>query len=231
VSARDPAAALVPAALPHGHAAAAALPEPALPRRRVVPTGSRAWLRLCALLGALALLGFMLPTALLDGQPGRWLGQPWRLWTAAWVHWTPLHLAANVAGLMVVALYGCAAEVRSRDALAWLLAWPLTHLALAWWAAPAPAHYGGLSGVLHAGVAVASTALLARRGWPRAVGAAVGAALLLKLGTESRWWPWADGPGALVLDVAVAPQAHAAGVAAGLLCALVVGIAAANRPH
>lgn len=191
-----------------------------------VPAGRRAWLALAALLGAGALLAFALPASLierLDGQPALWLAQPWRLWTAAWVHWTPLHLAANVVGLLALALYGCAAEVKPRAALAWLLAWPLTHLALALWTALP--HYGGLSGVLHAGVAVASTSLLARRGRQRAVGAAVWAGLLVKLWAESPWWPWSGasaGTGSMALDVAVAPQAHAAGVVAGLLCALAV---------
>ena len=216
-SAHAPAA---PPLLAHGGAAP---PEPAV---STIPAGSCAWLALAALLGAGALLGFALPSSfdfLLDGQAGRWLAQPWRLWTAAWVHWTALHLAANVAGLLALALYGWAAEVKPRAALAWGLAWPLTHLALAWWTVPALPHYGGLSGVLHAGVAVASTALLARRGRWRTVGAAVWAGLLVKIWAESPWWPWSAGLG-IDWDVAVAPQAHAAGVVAGLLCALAVEV-------
>lgn len=189
--------------------------------------GVHAWLWLCALLAAGALAAFWLPARALDGQPGLWLPQPWRLWTAAGVHWSVLHLAANVAGVLVLGLYGCAAEVRRRDVLAWLAAWPLTHLALALWDAPGLQHYGGLSGVLHAGVAVASTALLARRGRQRLVGAAVWAGLLLKLAQESAWWPWpAWAPG---WDLAIAPQAHVAGALAGLLCALVAVALGARR--
>ena len=45
----------------------------------------------------------------------------------------------------------------SAAALAWALAWPLTHLALL--AEPALLRYGGLSGVLRAGAAVAAVAL------------------------------------------------------------------------
>ncbi|NML16236.1 rhomboid family intramembrane serine protease [Azohydromonas caseinilytica] len=190
-------------------------------------SGSRAWLALCALLAAGAVAAFLLPApvALLDGQPDRWLREPWRLWTAAWVHWTPLHLAANVAGVVVLALYGQAAALRRAHALAWFIAWPLTHWALALWALrglPGLAHYGGLSGVLHAGVAVASTALLARPGLQRAVGAAVWAGLLLKLGWETAGLPGSPGARPGGWDFAVATQAHAAGALAGLLCALAV---------
>ncbi|WP_157265382.1 rhomboid family intramembrane serine protease [Azohydromonas aeria] len=189
---------------------------------------ARPWLALCALLAAGALLSFFLfPPSLLDGQPGRWLREPWRLWTAAWVHWTPLHLAANAAGVAALALYGHAADLERRHVLAGLAAWPLTHALLAAWGPAGMAHYGGLSGVLHAGVAVASTALLARAGLPRYVGAAVWAGLLLKLGLESPWSPW---PAAAAgRDFSVATQAHAAGALAGALCALAVEVAWGKR--
>jgi rhomboid family GlyGly-CTERM serine protease len=185
--------------------------------------------------------GFFLPPAALDGQPDRWLREPWRLWTAAWVHWTPLHLAANAAGAAVLALYGRAAGLERRQALGGFVAWPLTHLLLALWGTPGLMHYGGLSGVLHAGVALTSTALLVRRGQGRlrrTVGAAVWAGLLLKLGGEASWWPGLPGP---AWGFAVATRAHAAGVLAGLLCALAVegyerahtnlDAGAANRPR
>lgn len=181
------------------------------------------WLGLCALLalGACAAY-FFLPPAALDLQPDRWLREPWRLWTSAWVHWTPLHLAGNAAGAAVLALYGRAAGLGRDHALGGFIAWPLTHLLLALWGTPGLMHYGGLSGVLHAGVALASTVLLARHGLQRAVGAAVWAGLLLKLAWESPWGPRLAAPGAVGWDFAVATRAHAAGVLAGLLCALAV---------
>ncbi|WP_066330560.1 rhombosortase [Azohydromonas lata] len=238
MSRRDGAAGTSAPKPPGGPARAPAQVSAPAPAAHCTPSavfaGCRAWLGLAALLGVGAVLAFALPSSLdglLDGQPGRWLAQPWRLWTAAWVHWTPMHLAANAAGLLVLALYGCAAEVRPREALAWALAWPLTHLALALWTAPPLPHYGGLSGVLHAGVAVASMALLARRGRWRAVGAAVWLGLLAKLWAESPWWPWSAGAGGIAWDVAIAPQAHAAGVAAGLLGALAVGLASRQAPR
>ncbi len=182
-----------------------------------------AWLALCAALALGACAAYvLLPPAALDIQPDRWLREPWRLWTAAWVHWTPLHLAANAAGAAALALYGRAAALGRRHALGAFIAWPLTHLLLVLWGASGLMHYGGLSGVLHAGVALASTALLTRRGLHRAVGAAVWAGLLLKLVWESPWGPRLAAPGAAGWDFAVATRAHAAGVLAGLLCALAV---------
>ena len=61
-------------------------------------------------------------------------------------------MLANMLGLVVVAVLGRVAQVPAVVALAWLVSWPLLHLALLM--QPALAHYGGLSGVLHAGVAV-----------------------------------------------------------------------------
>lgn len=165
-------------------------------------------------LGAAA--GWLQPAVSFDWQPALALTEPWRAWTAAWVHWSPRHLGFNLAGCAVLAWFGLSARLPVRMTLAWLLAWPLTHFGLL--AQPALAHYGGLSGVLHAGVAVAATWLLfAGRGRRRTVGAAVAAGVLLKVALER---PWA-GPLATVdgWDIALAPLAHASGVLAGALSA------------
>lgn len=129
-----------------------------------------------------------------------------------------MHLAANLGAAVAVAAFGWAARLPRAAALAWAAAWPLTHLGLLW--RSELAHYGGLSGVLHAGVAVAVAWLLWRgHGRRRAIGAVVGAGLALKLLLEQPW--------GLALrqttdwDIAVAPLAHATGALAGLLCAAV----------
>ncbi|HSW07889.1 rhombosortase [Aquabacterium sp.] len=156
-----------------------------------------------------------MPTARLDWQPGLAAGQPWRWWTAAFVHWSALHLGANLLGLVLVALLGAAAACRGRAVAAWLLAWPLTHLGLL--LQPALRHYGGLSGVLHAGVAVAAVALLRQGARPRRwIGIALLAGLLLKVLLESPWL----GPLRHVAgwDIPIAPLAHATGALAGALC-------------
>jgi len=176
----------------------------------------RAWLALAALLAAGSVLAWWLPAWALDWQPALAAAEPWRAWSAAFVHWSALHLRANLGATAAVAAFGWAARVPPRAALAWFAAWPLTHLGL--WLRPELAHYGGLSGVLHGGVAVVVLWLLvAARGRRRAIGAMVGVGLLAKLLLEQPWGPVLQRPADW--DIAVAPLAHATGAVAGLLCA------------
>lgn len=179
-------------------------------------TGGRLWLALCALLALAATLAWVLPAGALDWQPALAARQPWRWWTAALVHFSPMHLAANLAGLAVVAALGRVAEVPASVGLAWLASWPLTHLALL--AVPGLAHYGGLSGVLHGAVAGVATWLVAtERGSRRRIGVALGLGLALKIVLERPW-----GPAVQPLagwDIAVAPAAHLSGAVSGALCA------------
>jgi rhomboid family GlyGly-CTERM serine protease len=163
-------------------------------------------------------------TAAIDWQPALWWPQPWRWWSAAWVHYSARHLAVNLAGAALVAAFGVAARVPVRAAMAWALAWPVTHLALL--LRPGLNHYGGLSGVLHAGVAVACIALLRRDdGQRRLIGALVLGGLVLKVMAES---PWAAGlPHSGALGITTAPWAHLCGLIAGALAAL--GLVRAGR--
>jgi len=90
--------------------------------------------------------------------------------------------------------------------------------------------YGGLSGLLHAGVVVATLQLLrAERGRRRWIGAGLAAGLLAKLLLEAPWaGPLRQVPG---WDIAIAPLAHATGALAGGLCALACGVGGdAARP-
>jgi hypothetical protein len=104
----------------------------------------------------------------LDWQPALGLRQPWRLWSCAWVHWSAAHLMVNLAGAVVVAFVGWRARMPPRAACAWLLAWPLTQVLMTLLGGDrvgaAMSHYGGLSGVLHAGVIVLGLTLA----WPLA---------------------------------------------------------------
>jgi rhomboid family GlyGly-CTERM serine protease len=176
--------------------------------------GARAWAAVAALLGAGSVLAWLMPAAALDWQPSRAAAEPWRAWSAAFVHWSGGHLLANLAGLAVVTAFGVVAAVTPRCALAWVLAWPLTHAALL--LQPGLAHYGGLSGVLHAGVAIAALQVVRRRhGWPRAIGAAVLGGLALKIVLEAPWASTLAHPRGW--NIAVAPLAHAAGAVAGAL--------------
>ena len=186
------------------------------------------WAGLCtaAALGAVlsALLAPAVDPGLLRWQPELAFRQPWRLVTAAWVHLSAQHLAGNLAATAAVAAFGVAAGCGRRAATAWALAWPLTQLGLL--AQPDLAHYGGLSGVLHAAVAITVWQLLrGARGGRRAIGAAVGGMLLAKLLLEAAW----QGPLHHLpdWDIAIAPAAHASGALAGWLCALACGVGSA----
>lgn len=174
----------------------------------------RGWLLLAALLAKLSLLAWLLlPTEALDWQPALAVAEPWRAWTAAIAHLSAMHLAANLAGCAVLALLGWRAGLTGPAAAAWLLAWPLTQLGLL--LRPDLLHYAGLSGVLHAGVAVAALELMARSGRERWVGAGIALGLALKIALEAPLGPAVQRvPG---WDIGIAPFAHLSGAVAGLL--------------
>ena len=185
---------------------------------------ARPWLALCGLAAGGALAVFFaqgLNAPALRWQPELAISQPWRAITAAWVHLSVMHLAGNLVGTALVAAFGMVAGCGRRAALAWALAWPLTHLGLL--LQPTLTAYGGLSGLMHAGVAVACVQVIrAERGQRRWTGAALLAGVLVKLWLEAAW----TGPLRLVAgwDIAIAPAAHASGVVAGLLCAGAIGV-------
>lgn len=177
------------------------------------------WLAVAALLVAGALLARGISAEAIDWQPAVAFVQPWRAWSAVWVHYSDLHLAANLAGALLVALLGAVARLPSRAATAWLLAWPATQLALL--IEPALLHYGGLSGVLHAGVAIVGVHLM-RGPWTarRRVGWLLLAGLAAKVLLEAPWrGPLQHPPG---WDIAIAPLAHASGTLAGLLASVLL---------
>ena len=146
----------------------------------------------------------------------------WRIWTSAGLHWSPWHLGANLLGCLVLAAWGRACNLGVQPTMAWLLAWPMTQASL--WLTSDIQHYGGLSGVLHAGVAIGAAQLLTRpRHVERRVGLWVLLGLCIKLLSETPITaPAAVGgieavplPGAPGYSVAY--QVHWAGSLAGLL--------------
>jgi membrane associated rhomboid family serine protease len=200
---------------------------------RLLRIDGTAWALLAALLCAGALLvtaacatapGSLDDTSLaraLDWQAALGLREPWRLWTCAWVHGSAAHLLVNVAGAIVVAFVGWRGRLPAAAALAWFGAWPLVQVLMTAIGAErlgaAMPHYDGLSGVLHAGVVVAGLSLAttqdgrsARERW---IGVAIVAGTVAKVVSET---PWNLAPRPSVeLGIAVAPIAHACGVAAG----------------
>jgi rhomboid family GlyGly-CTERM serine protease len=180
---------------------------------------------MCVLMAKAAVIAFFVPSPWLDWQPALAWREPWRAFSAAFVHWSVMHLAANLLGAAVVALLGLAMKAPSRLLWAWCAAWPLTHLGLL--LQPELAHYGGLSGVMHAGLAVATVWLvLTEQGRRRAIGFGLLVGLVVKLGLERPWGAaLRQGDG---WDIAIAPLAHSTGALAGALCTLVVWVA--TRP-
>lgn len=152
--------------------------------------------------------------------------EPWRAITSAWLHLSPQHLIANLAGCAVVGLLGVAARLTARDAAAWLLAWPLTQFGLLF--EPAIDRFGGASGVLHAGVAVAAIAMMRMRashGRERVIGLLIGIGLIVKVAAEMPL----SRPALRHVDgwnIAIAPLAHLSGLLAGVATALLCALAA-----
>ena len=183
----------------------------------------RSWDQMAAALALSSLAAWWLPAPLIDWQPARAWTEPWRAFSGALVHWDLAHLGTNLIGTAMVAALGRLARLTAPAMLAWATAWPLTQVGLLM--QPALTHYGGLSGVLHAGVAVAVLWLLAREsGQRRAIGVFIGSALIAKLLLEEPWGLQLRQPGDAANDgsgVVVAPLAHATGAVAGLLCAAV----------
>ena len=177
------------------------------------------------------LLLLLVPSLLIALQPGLarmalvWVpalvwDEPWRWWSAAWVHLSTRHLLANLAGAVLVVLLGWVARLPREAAWAWALAWPLTHLGLL--LAPDLLRYGGLSGALHAGVAVAAVAIVREAALhrDRVLGALLLAGLCTKVLGEQAWvHTLVTPPG---WDIAVAPLAHASGTVCGTLAALLL---------
>lgn len=170
--------------------------------------------------------------AVLEWRPDQMVDAPWRAWSAAFVHYSRLHFIGNLAGLALTAAFGWVARVPTSAATGWALAWPLTHV-LFLWLAPDLRHYGGLSGVVHAGVAIGLVHLFVTgtRG-QRLIAAALCAGLVAKIASETPW------RGAVQQqegwDIAIAPIAHVTGVIAGTTIASATHALrwlTAPRPH
>ncbi len=180
------------------------------------PEAGAAWAGVAALLALVALTGWRVPHEAIDWQPALAWREPWRAVSAVGVHYSLLHLIGNLIGTALAGWFGVIARVPARLAWAWLAAWPLTQFGLL--SRPDLAHFGGLSGVLHAGVA-AVVVWVGLRGTPaqRAVAAAVGLGLVVKLLLEQPWGEALRHPSGW--GIATAPLAHTTGALAGAACA------------
>ncbi len=179
---------------------------------------AKTWLAVTAFWMLGSLIAWPLEHHAIDWQPALAFTQAWRAFSAAFVHYSPMHLGANLVGAALVGIFGWAAQAPRRMAVAWLAAWPLTQLGLL--VQPSLLHYGGLSGVLHAGVIVVCMHLmLAGTPTQRRVGAATWLVVMVKVLLETPWKGPLSHP--LEWDIAVAPMAHATGAVAGLISSAV----------
>ena len=151
--------------------------------------------------------------AALQWDSALWLQRPWTLWTAAFAHLSGGHLLANLLALAALAILGWSLRVGRAAAVALLAAWPLGTLALLAW--PEVRQYSGLSGLIHAAIAVLwADAALHRKAYPLSF--IVFAGMLLKLLSEHAWnTPIAFDP-AWGFNVVYA--SHLSGTLAGAMC-------------
>lgn len=153
--------------------------------------------------------------------------QPLRAWwAAAWLHGSAAHWQHNLQALGLLTLLGAILRAPPRTALAWLLAWPLTHVGML---LHHPLHtYIGLSGVLHAGAAILAWHGLTVRKWPnlptQLPAGILLATLILKILMENPWHNSLIRPAGS--DINVAPWAHLSGVVAGSVMFLFTSVTA-----
>lgn len=179
--------------------------------------GPLAWTAVALLLGLPALLPSPpLSDAWLLHPSAGFPQNPLNLWTCAWLHANTRHLVANLGGLALILGLGWFMKLPPRAALAWCLAWPLTHLALL--LDPRLDSYYGLSGVLHAGLSIIATSLLLQPDgaarWVRGYGALLLLGILAKCWLENpSWQALLPRPG---LEMNAAPMSHWAGALVGI---------------
>ena len=183
----------------------------------------KAWLAVCALLGAGSaavawISGVPAPWQDITVHPLAWSAadwprEPWTLWTSAWVHTSAGSLGGNLLALMALAVVGAALHVDTGAAIALLLAWPLGTLALLAW--PEITGYGGLGGPIHAAAMVLAVEVSHRPSF-KAVSPLLFGGMAIKLIAEHAWsQPVAFDPS---WGFNVVYAAHLAGAAAGSAC-------------
>lgn len=189
-------------------------------RPRLPGPDALAWPALCLLLGlASSVVWYLDGSAALAWHADNWQRHPWSLWSASLAHLSGAHLLANLAALLVLGVLGCSLRAGTGTAVALLLAWPISTLALLLW--PQVGGYSGMSGLLNAMAAVlwahAALAVAAR-----SVSWLIFAALAVKLLAEGAWSaPIAFDPN---WGFNVVYAAHLGGALAGAGCGLLVGM-------
>lgn len=146
-----------------------------------------------------------------------WAAAPWTHWTAPLVHFLLPHALANMLALAALGALGTALSARPRDALALLLAWPLSTLTLLLW--PQVGGYYGLSSLAHAAAAILAIHALTSPASLR-TGQWLGIGLLIKLALERGWDTPVGFDDSWGFNIVFA--AHLTGAVAGAAMALIV---------
>lgn len=185
---------------------------------------SRLWLSLCLLHAVASMLVWWAGeplVQLLMWRSDNWMQRPWTLWSTAWVHINTPHLIGNQLAVGALAVMTWLLRPAGLVAGAWLFAWPVSVLVLPWW--PHIGYYAGLSGLIHAGVAVMAVHLLSgNAGVPmaRRWGLLLFVGLTAKLVLEHPWNRpviWDDG-----LGISIVTGAHLSGALVGAISAMVM---------
>ncbi|MDP3422988.1 MAG: hypothetical protein Q8S32_04430 [Burkholderiaceae bacterium] len=182
---------------------------------------SKLWLALCMLHAVASMLVWWAGDPLAwqaTWRADHWVQRPWTLWTSAWVHMNTPHLIGNQLAVGALAAMAWLLKPHAGAGAAWLLSWPLMVLCLPLW--PQIGHYAGLSGLVHAAVAIVGLHLVLGEMRIRKAqrwGGMLLLGLATKLGLEGAWhWPvvWSDAS-----DMSIVQAAHLAGAAVGLVAA------------
>lgn len=192
----------------------------------LIPRGTRAWVTVSLALG---LPACMTPLIHLE-QPAEWPDSirawvlhpdqgwdqsPWSWWATAWVHGSAPHLHQNLAALVALMLLAWISAISKRAALAWFIAWPMTHVGMLM--RPELNTYIGMSGVLHAGAAIiALYQMMEPKQRPfRWIGLILAAGMGIKILMENPWTTVLFMSKSSAINVA--PWAHFCGLMAGLI--------------
>lgn len=185
---------------------------------------SKLWLSLCVLHAVASMLVWWWGERLAAWMIWRaddWTDRPWSLWTSAWVHMNTQHLISNQLAVGALAAMAWVLRPGLRASLAWLVTWPLIPLVLPYWSHIG--YYAGLSGLVHAAVAVVGVYLVAGRAnvpMARRWGLMLLGGLWVKLLIERGWhWPvvWSDN-----LGISVVQASHLVGAVFGMVAMLAV---------
>jgi rhomboid family GlyGly-CTERM serine protease len=141
-------------------------------------------------------------------------GQLWRLASGHLVHFSALHLVANLGVLLIAGVW---LELHNARATLLLYAAAMPFIGVVLWLfEPALSVFGGASGLVFAVLGALALEFMARPGRRRALGAVLLAGLCIKLAAEIAFG-WSTGAIAPESGIVAVPASHAAGFTIALI--------------